>query len=62
MYAETIVGRARELAALSDFLAAPGALMLTGGPGIGKTTLWESAIDTARERGMRGLSARPTGA
>ena len=43
VYAETIVGRAPELATLSEFLAAPGALMLTGGPGIGKTTLWESA-------------------
>ena len=62
MYAETIVGRARELAALAEFLTAPGAMMLTGGPGIGKTTLWESAIETAREQGMSVLSARPTGA
>ena len=61
MYAETIVGRAPEQATLSEFLAVPGALMLIGGPGIGKTTLWESAIETARGRGMRVLTARPTG-
>jgi DNA-binding CsgD family transcriptional regulator len=59
---ETVVGRAAELAALSEFLPAPGALMLTGGPGIGKTTLWEAGIAAARDRGMRVLSARPTGA
>jgi DNA-binding CsgD family transcriptional regulator len=62
MYAESILGRVRELEAVSEFLSAPGALMLTGGPGIGKTTLWEAAIQAARERGHRVLSARPTGA
>ena len=62
MYAESILGRVRELEAVSEFLSAPGALMLTGGPGIGKTTLWEAGIEAARERGYRVLSARPTGA
>ena len=38
------------------------ALVLAGGPGIGKTTLWEAGIGLARDRGMRVLRARPTGA
>jgi hypothetical protein len=41
---------------------APRALILTGGPGIGKTTLWDAGVDTARECGARVLSARPSGA
>jgi DNA-binding CsgD family transcriptional regulator len=36
------------------------ALVLTGGPGIGKTTLWEAGIAHARERGLRVLVARPS--
>jgi predicted ATPase len=49
------------LAALRQFLGADelaGALVLTGGPGIGKTTLWEAGIAVAREQGARVLSAR----
>ena len=57
-----IVGRERELAALDDFLREPGALLLTGEPGIGKTTLWEAGIQSARTRGLRVLAARPSGA
>ena len=60
-----IVGREPELAALQEFLDAgrfPSTLVLTGGPGIGKTTLWEAGIAAARERRMRVLSARPSGA
>ncbi len=55
------VGREAELTALREFLAAPSAraLVLTGGPGIGKTTLWEAAIDAARADGMRVVLARP---
>jgi DNA-binding CsgD family transcriptional regulator len=34
--------------------------MLTGGPGIGKTTLWEAGIGAARERELRALVARPS--
>jgi hypothetical protein len=41
-----IVGRERELAAL-DGLVAGAALVLAGDPGIGKTTLWEAALDVA---------------
>ena len=59
-----VVGREPELAALHAFLADPGerALVLTGEAGIGKTTLWEAGIAVARERCLRVLSARPTGA
>jgi len=38
------------------------ALVLTGGPGIGKTTLWEAAIEASRTAGRRLLSARPSSA
>jgi hypothetical protein len=62
VYSETIVGRAPELATVSEFVSAADALMLTGGPGIGKTTLWEAGIAIAREYGWRVLSARPNGA
>ena len=59
------IGRESELATLREFLQ-PGraarALALTGGPGIGKTTLWEAGIAAARERGLRALVARPSGA
>jgi DNA-binding CsgD family transcriptional regulator len=57
------VGRETELAALRGFLqaeAAARALVLTGGPGIGKTTLWEAGIGDAREQRIRVLVARPS--
>lgn len=59
-----VVGRDRELALLQELLAGgmSAALVLSGGPGIGKTTLWEAGIAAARERGLRVLSARPSGA
>jgi len=51
-----------EARAVADFLAAasiaPTALVVEGEVGIGKTTLWLAAIDQARERGFRVLSAR----
>ncbi len=62
MYGETIVGRAPELSELAEFVTDPEALILTGGPGIGKTTLWEAGIEAARKHGLRVLSSRPTGA
>ena len=52
-----IVGRETELAALGEFVGAgPSgrALVLSGGPGIGKTTLWEAGIAAAREGGGAG--------
>ncbi len=60
-----IVGREAELTALDEFVRSAGpprAFVLTGGPGIGKTTLWEAGVDLARRRGLRVLSARASGA
>ena len=60
-----IVGRESELSALDAFLASdarPRALVLTGGPGIGKTTLWEAAVQSGRDRGLRVLAARASDA
>jgi DNA-binding CsgD family transcriptional regulator len=56
-----IVGRETELAVLDKFMGSTGSLrafVLTGGPGIGKTSLWEAGVDAARRRGLRVLSAR----
>jgi DNA-binding CsgD family transcriptional regulator len=54
-----VVGREAELAVLAAFLASDRqALLLEGGPGIGKTTLWEESLELAEERGMRVLRAR----
>ncbi|SEA76006.1 ATP-, maltotriose-and DNA-dependent transcriptional regulator MalT [Mycobacterium sp. 283mftsu] len=50
---------------IGEFLAPsrwPAALVLEGEAGIGKTTLWLSAIDQARTLGMRVLSARTAAA
>ena len=60
-----IVGRESELALLDGFLATISSgrsLVLTGGPGIGKTTLWEAGVQGASERGLRVLSARASSA
>jgi len=60
-----MVGREPEYAMLREFLGpglAAGAFALIGGPGIGKTTLWEAGIGGARECGWRVLCARPSGA
>ena len=58
-----VVGRDVELAAVRRFLdgmlAEPGALLVEGDPGIGKTTVWVAAIDEAEARGIRVLQARP---
>jgi DNA-binding NarL/FixJ family response regulator len=61
--ARAVVGRAAELAAVDELLealaAGPGVLVLEGEPGIGKTTLWQSAVASARARGLRVLTSRP---
>jgi DNA-binding CsgD family transcriptional regulator len=60
-----IVGRDSELAVLGEFVGSSEsrrALVLAGGPGIGKTTLWEAGVELARRRGLRVLSARASGA
>jgi DNA-binding CsgD family transcriptional regulator len=60
--AAELVGRERELAAVGDFLEGKmpaSALVVEGEPGIGKTTLWQWAVDDSVRRGFRTLSARP---
>jgi DNA-binding CsgD family transcriptional regulator len=55
------VGREQELAAIADFLeaeAAACAVAIEGEAGIGKTTVWRSAVDAASPR-RRVLRARP---
>ncbi len=59
-----IFGRDEELSSLSAFLdrsaaGGPRSLVLEGEAGIGKSTLWAAAVEAARERGLRVLSARP---
>jgi tetratricopeptide (TPR) repeat protein len=60
------VGREEELEALSGFVAGvaegPASFLLEGEPGIGKTTLWLSAVAVARGRGYCVLGCRPAGA
>ena len=55
-------GRSAEARVVEDFLTsaatAPSGLVIEGDPGIGKTTLWLSALDQARERGFAVLAAR----
>jgi len=54
---------AKAVAAFLDTVAdATAGLVIEGQPGIGKTTLWLSALKTARERGFRVLSTRPSAA
>jgi DNA-binding NarL/FixJ family response regulator len=60
-----VVGRELELGVLRRHFEAGvsgRSLMITGGAGIGKTTLWEAGIDWARELGYRVLVARPSSA
>jgi DNA-binding NarL/FixJ family response regulator len=60
-----IVGRELELGVLGEFAGTKqsgGALVLVGGAGVGKTTLWQAGVSVARERGWRVLVARPSGA
>ena len=60
---DEVIGRGDELAAIERLLErateAPGALVLEGEPGIGKTALWESARAVAGGRGFRVLASRP---
>ena len=54
-----IIGRDEELATLRTFLhgTAPGALVLTGEPGVGKTTIWRAGVEAAKEMSVRVLEA-----
>ncbi|MDT5340010.1 MAG: hypothetical protein QOD90_5515 [Mycobacterium sp.] len=60
------VSRPRESLEITRLLdaasSAPAALIFEGEPGIGKTTVWLTALDEARERGFLVLSTRPTAA
>ena len=60
------VGRDAELAEVDLFLghmrAASCALALAGESGIGKTTIWQEAVDRARRAGMLVLACRPAAA
>ena len=62
--ASTLVGREFELERLDAFLdgvasGTPGALLIQGEPGLGKTALWREGIRAARERGCTTLVAQP---
>jgi DNA-binding NarL/FixJ family response regulator len=58
-----VVGRDAELKALGAFLEsvahASGALVVEGEPGIGKSTVWNAAVERAADRGFLVLSCRP---
>jgi DNA-binding CsgD family transcriptional regulator len=58
-----LIGREEELACINAFVNevrdVHAALLLEGEPGIGKSTLWLSGCEHARQQGMRVLSARP---
>ncbi|GIG66665.1 helix-turn-helix transcriptional regulator [Phytomonospora endophytica] len=58
-----VLGRLVEQAAIGELLGAPhrgpSGLILSGEAGIGKTTLWNLAVDRARAAGLRVLAARP---
>ena len=58
----SLVGRESELGAVETFLRSdrPCAIAIVGEPGIGKTTLWQAAVERARAQGSRVLIARPT--
>jgi len=60
--AQTVIGREDELGEIEVFLAGaehgPRALVLSGEPGIGKTTLWESGVQEAELRFDRVLLHR----
>jgi DNA-binding CsgD family transcriptional regulator len=58
-----VIGREREIALVSAFLDSvprgPGALLVEGEAGIGKSTVWFESVRLAEARGYRVLRARP---
>ena len=58
-----VIGRESELAILHRFQdsipTGPSALLLSGDPGIGKTTVWKEGLAGALQRRYRTLSCRP---
>lgn len=63
---QAVVGRRAELEATLRLLARArgglAALLLTGAPGVGKTTVWRQGVERAGESGFKVLVARPAGA
>ena len=55
-----MIGRASELETVRELVrgGTTTALVLTGAPGIGKTTLWEAGIEFARAERCRVLAAK----
>ena len=58
-----VIGREPELGLVSAFLdrsvERPAGFVIEGEPGIGKSTLWLTAVAAARERGLLVVSSRP---
>ncbi|MGZ8794704.1 MAG: ATP-binding protein [Gaiellaceae bacterium] len=58
-----VVGRESEIDSVHDFLevvsGGPIALLIEGGIGMGKTTVWRKRIAEAGERGLQVLASRP---
>ena len=58
-----LIGRDDELRRVQRFVeAVPSgarALLIAGEAGVGKTSLWQAAVDRARAAGMRAVAARP---
>jgi DNA-binding CsgD family transcriptional regulator len=58
-----VIGRETEVAAVEAFLdslpVGPAALLVTGAPGIGKSTLWREGVASAHSRSFRVLVCRP---
>jgi hypothetical protein len=64
--APEVIGRGAELATVARVLEAvrekgAGALLLEGGLGIGKTTVWKAGLDLARTTGYLVLACAPAG-
>jgi DNA-binding CsgD family transcriptional regulator len=61
---EIVVGRDEELERISRFVgdvdALPGVLLLEGGAGIGKTTLWRAGVTAAKAAGFLVLPSTPS--
>ena len=61
MQSPVAIGRASELREVERFLVSDGTartLVLSGEPGIGKSTLWEAGVDRARAEGFAIVCAR----